>query len=196
MARLTSFSDSEPAEPRPDYALEVRSLERSPLSFWMVGVFREDVLVGKIEFRVGAPRVEIIDESGSTGHTMRLRPYYPSLMASRPFRSVPMMEISAELGSKPLAAYWLHDHSLPVRPDRARHQFRLLPQDYSPTRAHDMDGNLLVRARPAWRDSDLERGVRLGIELVEERDPLETLLAALGLALLSREIVMYSKFGV
>lgn len=194
MARLTSFTAVEPVQARPDFDLEVRGLG-TVLATREVGVFRGGILLAKMYSALGVRRVETFGDTGTTRVDVRLRPYYASWMASHLMRAVPVMELAPE-GRKVSAAYWLHAHPIQNQPKPAPHRFRLLPREHFPTRAHAFDGNLLVRAHGAWRDADREEGLLLGFELVEERDPDETLFAALGLMLLSREVSLYTRFGM
>ncbi len=178
---------SDPAPPDPHFDLEV-IIGSTPASiFPSAGVMREGVELARVFRGIGNPTAEVSGPEGATKLHTRLIPVYQSPTANFIFRKSPLLEIFAPGTSKPVAAYWFHEHRLPEDVSPAPHRFRLLPCDGFQNRAHDLSGRLILKLHDAWRDADRERGVLFGVEVVDQISEENTLFAILGLLMVRRE---------
>lgn len=187
MPVIKSFSDPEPDDP--EFAYEV--IGSTTVSFFpSAGVMREGVEFARVIRGIGNPTAEVHGPEGTTKFHTRLIPMYQSPTANFIFRRSPMLELFAAGTSKPVAAYWFHEHRLPEDANPAPHRFRLLPCDGFQNRALDLSGRLILKLHDAWRDSERERGMLFGVELVDSLSEENTLFAILGLLMIRREVIM------
>lgn len=187
MPVIKSFSDPDPARPASDYEV-IGSTTVSVIH--SAGVMRQGIELARVIRGIGNPTAEVYGPEGTATFHTRLVTMFHSPTANFVFRRRPMLEIFASGATAPVAAFWFHDHPLPEDASPAPHRYRLLPCDSFQNRAHDLSGRLLLKIHDAWRDSDLERGVLFGVELVNPISEENTLFAILGLLMTRREVVM------